>query len=109
MSQFEQWKNKFCQKMRQIQYETFQMIRQSYCKKAFGSSAVFKWHKRFAQGRDSLKDDEHAGQPRMMRTEFKIQLQRRCLPTAPKRYMKLQQQQQKGLAMVLATKFCLMT
>jgi hypothetical protein len=27
-----------------------------------GRSAVFKWHKRFAQGRNSLEDDEHTGQ-----------------------------------------------
>jgi hypothetical protein len=25
-------------------------------------SAVFKWHKCFAQERDSLKDEEHTGQ-----------------------------------------------
>jgi hypothetical protein len=34
---------------------------------------VFKRHKHFAQGRDSLEDDEHTGQPRMVRTELKIQ------------------------------------
>jgi hypothetical protein len=34
---------------------------------------VFKWHKRFAQGRDSLEGDEHTGQPRTVRTELKIQ------------------------------------
>jgi hypothetical protein len=33
---------------------------------------VFKWHKRFAQGSDSLEDDEHTSQPRMVRTEFRI-------------------------------------
>jgi hypothetical protein len=34
---------------------------------------VFKWHKRFAQGRDSLEDDEHTSRPRTVRTELKIQ------------------------------------
>jgi hypothetical protein len=34
--------------------ETFQMIKQAYSEEALGCSAVFKWHKRFAQGRDSF-------------------------------------------------------
>jgi hypothetical protein len=37
------------------------MIKQVYSE-ALGRSAVFKWHKRFAQGRNSLEDDEHTGQ-----------------------------------------------
>jgi hypothetical protein len=35
--------------------------------------SVFKWQKRFAQGRDSLEGDEHTGRPRTVRTELKIQ------------------------------------
>jgi hypothetical protein len=34
---------------------------------------VFKWHKRFAQGRESLEDDKHTGRPRTVRTELKNQ------------------------------------
>jgi transposase len=40
---------------------------------SLGRSAVFKWHNRFAQGRDSLEDDEHTGRPTAVRTEIKIQ------------------------------------
>jgi hypothetical protein len=50
----------------------FQMIKQAYSKEAWGCSAVFKWHKCFAQGKDRLEDDEHTGQPRTVRTEIKI-------------------------------------
>jgi cytochrome c5 len=35
--------------------------------------AVFKWHKRSVQGRDTLEDDEHTGRPRTIRTELKSQ------------------------------------
>jgi hypothetical protein len=49
------------------------MIKQAYGEDALGCSAVFKWRKRFAQGKDSLEDDEHTGRPRMFRTELKIQ------------------------------------
>jgi hypothetical protein len=34
---------------------------------------VFKWYKRFAQGRETLENDEHFGWPRMVRTELNIQ------------------------------------
>jgi hypothetical protein len=109
MSQFEQQENvKFCQKLGKSSSETFQMVKQAYSKEALGRSAVFKWHKRFAQGRDSLEDHEHTSQPRMVRTELRSkELQLWCVPTTPKRYMKLQQQL--GLTTVLGTKFCLMT
>jgi hypothetical protein len=73
MSQFEQWeKVKFCQKLGKSASKTFQMIKQAYGEEALGCSAVFKWHKRFARGRDSL-EEEHIGQPRTVRTELKIQ------------------------------------
>jgi hypothetical protein len=52
----------------------FHMIKQAYGEEAFGCSAVFKWHKHFAQGRDSLEDDEHISWPRTVRTELKIQV-----------------------------------
>jgi hypothetical protein len=75
MSQFEQWENvKFCQKLGRSASETFQMIRQVYGEEALDCSAVFKWHKRFAQGRNSSEDNyEHTSQPRTVRTELKIQ------------------------------------
>jgi transposase len=49
------------------------MIKQAYGKEALGRSAVFKWHKRSAQGRGTLEDNEHTGRPRMVKTEPKIQ------------------------------------
>jgi hypothetical protein len=74
MLQFEQWENvKFCQKLGKSTSETYQMIKQVYSEEALGHSAVFKWYKRFAQGRDSLEDDEHTGRPRTLRTVLRIQ------------------------------------
>jgi hypothetical protein len=85
MLQFEQRVNvKFCQKLDKSASETFQMIKHAYREEALGCSVVFKWHKRSAQGRDNLEDDEHTGQPRTFRSELKIQrLQRSYMPTAP--------------------------
>jgi hypothetical protein len=74
MSQFEQWENvRFCQKLGKSTSKTFQMIKQEYGKEALGHSAVIKWHKHFAQGRDSLEDDEHTGRPGTVKTELKIE------------------------------------
>jgi hypothetical protein len=74
VSQFEQWaKIKFCQKLGKSASKMFQMIEQVYGEEALGRSAVLKWYKRFAQGRDSLEDDGHTGWPRTVRTELKIQ------------------------------------
>jgi hypothetical protein len=74
MLQFEQRENiKFCQKLGKSASETFQMIKQAYGEEALGRNVVFKWHKRFEEGKDSLEDDEHTGRPRMARTELKIQ------------------------------------
>jgi hypothetical protein len=49
------------------------MIKQMYTKDALIHSAVFKWHKNFAQGRGSWEDDEPTRLPRTVRTELKIQ------------------------------------
>jgi hypothetical protein len=49
------------------------MIKQAYGEEALGHSAMFKWYKRFAQGRDSLEDDEQTGWTGAVRCELEIQ------------------------------------
>jgi hypothetical protein len=65
--------DKFRQKSVKSTSKTFQMSKQVYGEEAFDHSAVLKWHKCFAQGRGSSEDDGHAGRPRAVRTELKIQ------------------------------------
>jgi hypothetical protein len=48
------------------------MIKQVCGKDILGRTAVYKWHKRSAQGIHSLKDEEHTGQLKTVRTELKI-------------------------------------
>jgi hypothetical protein len=68
---------------------------------------VFKWHKHFAQGRESLEDDEHTSRPRTVRTKLKVQevetLVRANHPQT------VDEMAAAGLAMACATKLCLMT
>ncbi|KAJ4436457.1 hypothetical protein ANN_19090 [Periplaneta americana] len=74
MSQFEQRANiKFCQKLGKTAAETFQMMQQVYGEDAVSRSVVFRWHRRFLQGRDSLEDDVRTGRPQTIPTERKIQ------------------------------------
>jgi hypothetical protein len=80
------------------------MMKQPYGEGALARSAVFKWNKRFAQGRDSFKDDEHTGGPRTVRTVPKIEeFATLVLANRSQTVDKLQEQQQ-GLAVGLATK-----
>jgi hypothetical protein len=48
------------------------MMKQVYSEEALGRSAVFKWHQRFAQGRDSLENDERSCRPKAVRTERNV-------------------------------------
>jgi hypothetical protein len=48
------------------------MIKQAYGEGALGRSALFKWHKHFAHGTDSLEDEERTGRTRTVGTEFTI-------------------------------------
>ncbi|KAJ4431822.1 hypothetical protein ANN_20427 [Periplaneta americana] len=74
MSQFQQRANiKFCQKLGKTAAETFQMMQQVYGEDAVSRSVVFRWHRRFLQGRDSLEDDVRTGRPPTIRTERRIQ------------------------------------
>jgi hypothetical protein len=98
MSQFEHRENfKFCQKLGKSASETFQMIKQVYGEETFCHSAVFKWHKRFAQGETDLKMMSiPVGQELSEMNSRSKKLQCWYVPTAPKQQMKLQQQQQQG-------------
>ncbi|KAJ4437672.1 hypothetical protein ANN_17817 [Periplaneta americana] len=49
------------------------MMQQVYGEDAVSRSVVFRWHRRFLQGRDSLEDDVRTGRPQTIRTERKIQ------------------------------------
>jgi hypothetical protein len=85
MSQFEQWVNvRFWQKLGKSASKMFQMIKQVYSEEALGCSAVFKWHKRFAQLRDKMISIS-VGQERSELNSRAKKLQRQCVSTAPKR------------------------
>jgi len=48
------------------------MLLQVYGDNAMKKTAVFKWVKRFSEGRESVTDDERSGRPASSRTEENI-------------------------------------
>lgn len=54
---------KFCAKLGKSASETFNMLQTAYSDDAMKRATCFKWHARFKDGRQSIKDDERPGRP----------------------------------------------
>ena len=54
---------KFCVKLGKSTTETFSMLNTAYGDVAMKRATCFRWHKRFKNGRLSVKDDERSGRP----------------------------------------------
>jgi len=52
--------------------ETFILMQKIYGNACLSRSDVFRWHKRFLNGRGCLEDDEHTGRPISLRTSDSI-------------------------------------
>ena len=55
------------------------MIRQVFKDESMSQTAVFKWHKLFKDGRESVEDEPRAGRPSTSRTDDKVQRVREML------------------------------
>ncbi|EGI70648.1 FLJ37770-like protein [Acromyrmex echinatior] len=53
--------------------ETFRSMQQVYGSQCLNRTAVFKWHKRFLEGRKTLEDDKKSGRPILVRTPEMIE------------------------------------
>ncbi|UYV64366.1 hypothetical protein LAZ67_3000416 [Cordylochernes scorpioides] len=54
---------KFNAKLGRSASETYILMKQVYGTLCLSKSNVFIWHKRFSDGRNTLEDDKHTGQP----------------------------------------------
>ena len=57
----ERYAIKFCFKLGKTATETYGMLQTAYGPSCMNRSSVFQWHKRFKEGRESLRDDERCG------------------------------------------------
>jgi hypothetical protein len=54
---------KFCCKVDFSAKKSVELIQKAYGDAALSRTAMFEWHKRFREGRDSVTDDERSGRP----------------------------------------------
>ena len=48
--------------------ETYGMIQTAFAPSCMNRASVFEWHKRFKEGRESVRDDERCGRSKEVRT-----------------------------------------
>ena len=59
---------KFCFKLGKNATETYGMIQTAFRSSCMNRASVFEWHKRFKEGRVSVRDDEMCGRSKEVRT-----------------------------------------
>jgi len=66
------WRLNFAVKSIFAATKTVELIQKVYGDAALSRKTVFEWHKRFREGRESVKDDERSGRPTTSRTYANI-------------------------------------
>ena len=64
----EQYAIKFCFKLGKNSIETYGMLQTAFGASCMNRASVFEWHKRFKEGRESVKDDERCGRSKEVNT-----------------------------------------
>ena len=67
----ERYAIKFCFKLWKNATETYGMLQTAFEAFCMNQASVFEWHKRFKEGRESVRDDERCGRSKEVnRTEL---------------------------------------
>ena len=64
----EQYALKFCFKLGKNVTETYGMLQTAFGVSCMNQASVFEWHKRFKEGRESVRDDERCGRSKEVNT-----------------------------------------
>ena len=64
----ERYAIKFCFKFGKNATETYGMLQTAFRPFCMNRASVFEWHKRFKEGRESVRDDERCGRSKEVRT-----------------------------------------
>ena len=59
---------KFCFKLGKNATETYGMLKTAFRPSCMNRASVFEWHKRFVEGRQSVRDDERCGRSKEVNT-----------------------------------------
>jgi hypothetical protein len=63
---------KCCGKIGKSASEMLAILTVAYGEHAMKKSSVFKWHRRFKEGREGVQDDPRSGQPQTQRTDENV-------------------------------------
>ena len=75
---------KFCLKLGKTFTERFELIKQVYGDNGLFRARVHEWFKRFKEGGEDIKDEEHPGQESFVITPSNIEIVREFMKTEPK-------------------------
>ena len=64
----ERYAIKFCFKLGKNATETYGIRQTAFGASCMNRASVFKWHKRFKEGRECLRDDERCGRSKEVNT-----------------------------------------
>ena len=64
----ERYAIKFCFKLGKNATETYGMLQTAFGASCMNQASVFEWHKRFKEGRESVRDDERYGRSKEVNT-----------------------------------------
>ena len=64
----ERYAIKFCFKLGKNATETYGMLQTAFGASCMNQTSVFEWHKRFKEGRESVRDDERYGRSKEVNT-----------------------------------------
>ena len=64
----ERYAIKFCFKLGKNATEMYGMLQTAFAPFCMNQESVFEWHKRFKEGRKSVRDDERCGRSKEVRT-----------------------------------------
>ena len=64
----ERYAIKFCFKLGKNATETYGMLQTAFEPSCMNRASVFEWHKRFKEGRESVRDDKRCGRSKEVRT-----------------------------------------
>ncbi len=65
----ERYAIKFCFKLGKNATETYAMLQTAFGASCMNRASVFEWHKRFKEGRESVRDDEKCGRSKEVNTQ----------------------------------------
>jgi len=64
---------KFCVKLGKSATEMYDLLKKVYGDKCLSCTQVFEWFKRFKEGREEIRDDQHPSRPSTSKTDTNIE------------------------------------